>query len=128
MEILMKDKISVKNYLEYLDAKYSNVSSANCSAYCDSSFIYMKAEEESKFFISLIREIIESSSEISDEDNIYVRRFFDLLVSEYWDKLQEEKYPKKPKYSAEHAFNVIRTLNCSLEDKLKIAELFEYTE
>ena len=120
----MKDKISVKNYLEYLDAKYPNESSATWNT----SFVYMKWEEEFKFFTSLIRKIIESSSEISDEDNIYVRRFFDLFASEYWDKLQEEKYPKKPKYSAEHAFNVIRTLNCSLEDKLKIAELFEYTE
>lgn len=120
----MENKISVKNYLEYLDAKYPNESSSNWNP----SFVYMKAEEESKFFVSLIRKIIESSSEISDEDNIYVRRFFELLVSEYWDKLQEEKYPPKPKYSAEHAFDVIKTLNCSLEDKLKIAELFEYTE
>lgn len=120
----MKNKISVESYLEYLDAKYPNESSSNWNT----SFAYMKAEEESKFFISLIRKIIESSSEISDEDNIYVRRFFDLLVSEYWDKLQEEKHSTKPKYSAEHAFDVIRTLNCSLEDKLKIAELFEYTE
>jgi hypothetical protein len=119
-----ENKILVKNYLEYLDAKYPNESSSNWN----STFVYMKAEEESKFFISLIRKIIESSSEISDEDNIYVRRFFDLLVNEYLDKLQEEKYPPKPKYSAEHAFDVIRTLNCSLEDKLKIAELFEYTE
>ena len=120
----MKNKISVKNYLEYLDAKYPDESSSNWN----STFIYMKAEEESKFFISLIRKIIESSSEISDEDNIYVRRFFDLLAEEYWHRLQEEKHSTKPKYSVEHAFNVIRTLNCSLEDKLKIAELFEYTE
>ena len=120
----MENKISVKNYLEYLDEKYPNESSSNWN----SSFVYTKAEEESKFFISLIRKIIESSSEISDEDNIYVRRFFDLFASEYWDKLQEEKCPPKPKYSAEHAFDVIRTLNCSLEDKLKIAEIFEYTE
>lgn len=120
----MKDKISVKNYLEHLDAKYPNESSSNWNI----SLSYMKAEEESKFFISLIRDIIDSSSEISDEDNIYVRRFFDILVGQYWDKLQEQKYPPKPKYSAEHAFDVIRTLNCSLEDKLKIAELFEYTE
>jgi len=120
----MENKISVKNYLEYLDVKYPNESSSNWN----STLVYMRAEEESKFFISLIRKIIESSSEISDEDNIYVRRFFDLLVNEYWNRLQEEKYPPKPKYSAEHAFNVIRTLNCSLEDKLKVAELFEYTE
>jgi hypothetical protein len=115
----MENKISVKNYLEYLNAKYPNESS---------NFVYMKVEEESKFFISLIRDIIDSSSEISDEDKIYVRRFFDILIGQYWDKLQEQKYPPKPKYSAEHAFDVIRTLNCSLEDKLKIAELFEYTE
>ena len=120
----MKDKISIKNYLEYLDAKYPNESSLNWNI----SLYYMKTEEKSKFFISLIRKIIESSSEISDEDNIYVRRFFDMLTSEYWDKLQEEKHPTKPKYSAEHAFDVIKTLNCSLEDKLKIAELFEYLE
>ncbi len=120
----MKDKISIKNYLEYLDAKYPNESSATWN----SSFIYMKEEEECKFFISLIRKIIEFSSEISDEDKLYVRRFFEILVCEYWDKLQEQKHPTKPKYSAEHAFDVIRTLNCSLEDKLKIAELFEYTE
>lgn len=120
----MKNKISVKNYLKYLDAKYPNESSSNWNI----SWAYIKAEEKSKFFISLIKKIIESSSEISDEDNIYVQRFFDLLVNEYWNKLQEEKYPTKSKYSAEYAFNVIRTLNCSLEDKLKIAELFEYTE
>lgn len=120
----MKYKISVKNYLEYLDAKYPNESSATWNT----SFVYMKEEEQFKFFISLIRKIIESSFEISDEDNIYVRRFFDILANEYWDKLQEKQHPSKPKYSAEYAFNVIRTLNCSLEDKLKIAELFEYTE
>ena len=118
----MENKISVKNYLEYLDAKYPKEFSSN------RDISYMKAEEECKFFISLIRKIIESTSEISDEDKLYVRRFFELLVNEYWDKLQKEKYPPKPKYSAEHAFDVIRTLNCSLEDKLKIAELFEYSE
>ncbi len=118
----MENKISVRNYLEYLDAKYPNESSSTWD------FAYIKAEEESKFFISLIRKIIESSSEISDEDKLYVRRFFDILCGEYWGKSQEQKHPTKPKYSAEHAFNVIRTLNCSLEDKLKIAELFEYTE
>lgn len=120
----MKDKISVKNYLEYLDVKYPNESSSNWNI----SLAYTKEEEEFKFFTSLIRKIIESSSEISDEDNIYVRRFFDILTCEYWDKLQEQKHPTKPKYSAEYAFDVIRTLNCSLEDKLKIAELFEYSE
>lgn len=112
----MENKISVKNYLEYLDAKYPNESS---------NFVYIKAEEESKFFILLIRKIIESTSEISEDDKLYVRKFFEILLGEYWDKLQEQKHPPKPKYSAEHAFDVIRTLNCSLEDKLKIAELFE---
>jgi hypothetical protein len=120
----MKDKISVKNYLEYLDVKYPNESSSNWNP----TLVYMKAEEESKFFISLIRKIIESTSEISDEDKLYVRRFFDILASKYWNDLQEQKHPTKPKYFAEYAFNVIRTLNCSLEDKLKIAELFEYSE
>ena len=120
----MENKISVKNYLEYLDTKYPKESSSNWN----STFAYMKAEDESKFFISLIRKIIESTSEISDEDNIYVRRFFDLLADEYWNRLQEEKHSLKPKYSAEQAFNLIRTLNCSLEDKLKIAELFEYSK
>lgn len=119
-----EDKISVKNYLEYLYEKYPEEFSSSWNI----SFAYMKAEEESKFFISLIRKIIESTSEISDEDKLYVRRFFDILASKYLDDLQEQKYPSKPKYSTEHAFDVIRTLNCSLEDKLKIAELFEYTE
>ena len=120
----MKDKISVENYLKYLDTTYPNESSSNWNT----CVVYMKAEEESKFFISLIREIIESSSEISDEDKLYVRRFFDILVNEYWNKLQEQKHPTKPKYSAEQVFNIIRTMNCSLEDKLKVAELFEYME
>ena len=119
----MENKISVKNYLEYLYEKYLEEFSSNWNISA-----YEKAEYEFKFFISLIRKIIESSSEISDEDKLYVRRFFELLVSEYGDKLQKEKYPPKPKYSAEYAFDVIRTLNCSLEDKLKIAELFEYSE
>lgn len=121
---LMENKISVENYLKYLDTKYLDESSLNWNP----SLLNMKAEEEFKFFISLIRKIIESSSEISDEDKLYVRRYFDILVHEYWNKLQEQKYPTKPKYSAEQAFNVIRTMNCSLEDKLKVAELFEYME
>ena len=120
----MEDKISVKNYLEYLDAKYPNESSSNYN----SIFAYMKVEEESKFFISLIRKIIESTSEISEGDKIFVYKYFNLISSAYRDKLQEQKHSSKPKYSAEHAFDVIRTLNCSLEDKLKIAELFEYSE
>lgn len=120
----MENKISVENYLKYLDVKYPNESSSNWN----SSLVYMKAEEQSKFFISLIRKIIESSSEISDEDKLYIRRFFDILASEYWDKLQEREEKRSPKYSAEYAFNVIRTLHLSFEDKLKIAELFEYIE
>lgn len=112
----MENKISVKNYLEYLYEKYPEEFSSN---------VYMKAEEESKFFISLIRKIIESTSEISDEDKLYVRRFFDILASKYLDDLQKQKHSTKPK---EYVFDVIRTLNCSLKDKLKIAELFEYTE
>ena len=120
----MENKISVKNYLEYLDASYPNTSNSNWTPH----LALRKEEEKSKFFISLIRKIIESTSEISDEDKLYVRRFFDILCDEHWAGLQELKHPTKPKYSAEHAFDIIRTLNCSLEDKLKIAELFEYTE
>ena len=71
----MENKISVKNYLEYSESIYPNESSSNWN----STFVYMKAKEESKFFISLIRDIIDFSSEISDEDNLYVRRFFDIL-------------------------------------------------
>ena len=111
----MKDIISVTDYLEYLDATspiFSNV----------------RMEDEFKFFTSLIKNIIESTSEISEGDKIFVYEYFNLISSAYWDKLQGQKYLTKPKYSAEHAFDVIRTLNCSLEDKLKIAELFEYSE
>ena len=115
----MENKISVKNYLEYLYEKYLEEFSSNA---------YMKAEEECKFFISLIRKIIESTSEISEGDKIFVYKYFNLISSAYRDKLQEQKHSSKPKYSTEHAFDVIRTLNCSLEDKLKIAELFEYSE
>lgn len=128
MNLMKGDKISVKNYLEYLDAKYPNESSLNWNP----SFVYMKEEEQFKFFTPLIRKIIESTSEISDDDKIFVYKYFDIISDEFWDKLQgqeqEQKHSSKPKYSAEHAFDVIRTLNCSLEDKLKIAELFEYTE
>ena len=109
----MKDIISVTDYLKYLDATspiFSNV----------------RMEDEFKFFTSLIKNIIESTSEISEGDKIYVYKYFNIISSAYWNKLQG--HSSKPKYSAEHAFDVIRTLNCSLEDKLKIAELFEYTE
>ena len=112
----MKEIPSVKEYLRGLDSCW------------DSSYMYTKAEYRFKFFVPLIRKIIESTSEISDEDKLYVQRFFEILFSKYWDELQEQKHPTKPKYSAEYAFDVIRTLNCSLEDKLKIAELFEYSE
>ena len=118
-----EDKISVKNYLEYLYEKYLEEFSSNWNISA-----YEKAEYEFKFFISLIRKIIESTSEISEGDKIFVYKYFNLISSAYRDKLQEQKHSSKPKYSAEHAFDVIRTLNCSLEDKLKIAELFEYTK
>lgn len=111
----MKDKISVKNYLEYLDTRYP-------------IFSDMRMEDEFRFFTCLIRKIIDSTSEISKDDKIFVYKYFDIISNEFWNNLQEQKHPTKPKYSAEYAFNVIRTLNCSLEDKLKIAELFEYTE
>ena len=113
----MKDKISVKNYLEYLDTRYP-------------IFSDMRMEDEFRFFTYLIRNIIDSTSEISKDDKIFVYKYFDAINNEFWNKLQEQKqeHATKPKYSAEYAFNVIRTLNCSLEDKLKIAELFEYTE
>ena len=111
----MKDIISVTDYLEYLNATYPICSN-------------VKMEDEFKFFTSLIKNIIESTSEISEGDKIFVYKYFNLISSAYQDKLQEQKHSSKPKYSAEHAFDVIRTLNCSLEDKLKIAELFEYTE
>lgn len=42
----MKDKILVKNYLEYLYEKYPEEFSSNWNI----SFAYMKAEEQSKFF------------------------------------------------------------------------------
>ena len=112
----MKEIISVEEYLRGLDSCWN------------SSYMYTKAEYQFKFIVPIIENIIESSSEISDEDKLLVQRYFKGLTHEFWNKLQEEKCPPKPKYSAEHAFNVIRTLNCSLEDKLKIAELFEYSE
>lgn len=120
----MEDKISVKDYLEYLDMKYPNEFSSNGNL----SFTYMKAEDEFKFFTTLINNIIESASKLSENDKVFVHRFFSIISGEFWDKLQELKHPTKPKYSAKYAFDVIRTLNCSLEDKLKIAELFEYSE
>lgn len=112
----MKVIPSVEEYLRELDSCWN------------SSFMYTKEEYQFKFIVPIIENIIESSSEISDEDKLLVQRYFKGLTHEFWNKLQEEKCPTKPKYSAEHAFDVIRTLNCSLEEKLKIAELFEYTE
>lgn len=112
----MKEIPSVGEYLRELDSHWN------------SSYMYTKAEYQFHFIVSIIEEIIENCSEISDEDKMLVQKYFKVLCHEFWDKLQEEKYPPKPKYSSEQAFNVIRTLNCSLEDKLKIAELFEYTE
>ena len=112
----MKEIPSVEEYLRELDSCWN------------SSYMYTKAEYQFKFIVPIIENIIESSSKISDEDKLLVQRYFKGLAHEFWNKLQEEKYQQKPKYSAEYAFNVIRTLNCSLEDKLKIAELFEYTE
>ena len=70
----------------------------------------------------------ELEEQLSTKEDTEMQAIQRIELADVWDKLQEEKYSPKPKYSAEHAFNVIRTLNCSLEDKLKIAELFEYTE
>ena len=109
--------------MEYLYEKYLEEFSSNWNISA-----YEKAEYEFKFFISLIRKIIESTSEISEGDKIFVYKYFNIISGAYRDKLQEQKHSSKPKYSTEHAFDVIRTLNCSLEDKLKIAELFEYTK
>ena len=119
---MLKDTMkTVRDFLEYLNNKYS----------CDIYQPFMRSEEEFKFFVSVIRNCIEKS-DLSDEDKLYTRRYFDTMNGEFWDILQEQKeeclYSKAPKYSAEQAFDIIRTMNCSLEDKLKVAELFEYTE
>ncbi len=115
---------TVSDFLEYMEYKYP----------WDKRDIYqsfMRSEEEFKFFVSVIKNCIEKS-DLSDEDKLYTRRYFDMMYGESWDTLQKQKeeclYPKTPKYSAEQAFDVIRTMNCSLEDKLKVAELFEYME
>lgn len=115
---------TVSDFLEYMEFKYP----------WDKRNIYqsfMKQEEEFKFFVSVIKNCIEKS-DLSDEDKLYTRRYFDMMYGESWDILQEQKeeclHSKAPKYSAEQAFNIIRTMNCSLEDKLKVAELFEYME
>ena len=115
---------TVRDFLEYMEFKYP----------WDKSDIYqsfMMSEEKFKFFISVIKNCIETS-DLSDEDKLYTRRYFDMMKCEFWDTLQKQKeeclHPKAPKYSAEQAFDVIRTMNCSLEDKLKVAELFEYSK
>ena len=115
---------TVGDFLEYMEFKYP----------WDKRDIYqsfMMSEEKFKFFVSVIKNCIETS-DLSDEDKLYTRRYFDMMCGESWDTLQKQKeeclYPKVPKYSAEQAFNIIRTMNCSLEDKLKVAELFEYME
>lgn len=111
---------TVRNFLEYIEFKYS----------IDIYHPFMR-QEEFKFFVSVIKNCIEKS-DLSDEDKLYTRRYFDMMYGKFWDILQEQKeeclHPKAPKYSAEQVFNIIRTMNCSLEDKLKVAELFEYME
>lgn len=115
---------TVGDFLEYMEFKYPLNER-------DIYQSFMRSEENFKFFVSVIKNCIETSN-LSDEDKLYTRRYFDMMNSEFWDTLQKQKeeclHPKAPKYSAEHAFDVIRTLNCSLEDKLKVAELFEYME
>ena len=113
---------TVSDFVEYMEHKYPwNERSIYQS--------FMKSEEEFKFFVSVIKNCIEKS-DLSDEDKLYTRRYFDMMNCEFWDTLQKQKeeylHPKAPKYSAEQAFDIIRTMNCSLEDKLKVAELFEY--
>ena len=115
---------TVSDFLEYMEFKYPWDKR-------DIHQSFMKQEEEFKFFVSVIKNCIEKS-DLSDEDKLYTRRYFDMMNSEFWDILQKQKeeclYPKAPKYSAEQAFDIIRTMNCSLEDKLKVAELFEYSK
>ena len=115
---------TVGDFLEYMEFKYP----------WDKRDIYqsfMMSEEEFKFFVSVIKNCIEKS-DLSDEDKLYTRRYFDMMNDESWNTLQKQKeeclHPKAPKYSAEQAFDIIRTMNCSLEDKLKVAELFEYSK
>ena len=115
---------TVSDFLEYMEYKYPWDKR-------DIHQSFMRQEEEFKFFVSVIKNCIEKS-DLSDEDKLYTRRYFDMMNGESWDTLQKQKeeclYPKAPKYSAEQAFDIIRTMNCSLEDKLKVAELFEYME
>ena len=115
---------TVSDFLEYMEFKYPLNERDTYKA-------FMKSEEELKFMISVIRNCIEDSK-LSDADKLLTRRYFDIMSNGFYDTLQKQKeeclYPKAPKYSAEQAFNIIRTMNCSLEDKLKVAELFEYME
>lgn len=115
---------TVSDFLEYMEYKYPWDKR-------DIHQSFMRSEEEFKFFVSVIKNCIEKS-DLSDEDKLYTRRYFDMMYGESWDILQKQKeeslHPKAPKYSAEQAFNIIRTMNCSLEDKLKVAELFEYSK
>ena len=115
---------TVGDFLEYMEFKYP----------WDKRDIYqsfMMSEEKFNFFVSVIKNCIETS-DLSDEDKLYTRRYFDMMCGKSWDTLQKQKeeclHPKALKYTAEQAFDIIRTMNCSLEDKLKVAELFEYTE
>ena len=71
----MKDIISVTDYLEYLDAT-SHIFFSN-----------VRMEDEFKFFTSLIKNIIKSTSEISEGDKIFVYKYFNIISGAYWDKL-----------------------------------------
>ena len=117
-------KGTISDFLEYMEYKYPWDKR-------DIHQSFMRQEEEFKFFVSVIKNCIEKS-DLSDKDKLYTRRYFDMMYGESWDILQKQReeclYPKAPKYSSEQVFNIIRTMNCSLEDKLKVAELFEYME
>ena len=56
----MREMPSVKEYLKELDFHWN------------SSYMYTKAEYQFNFIVSIIENIIESSSEISDEDKLLV--------------------------------------------------------
>lgn len=90
---MIKDTIkTVSDFLEYLNNKYSiNIYQP-----------YMRSEEEFNFFVSVIKNCIEKS-DLSDEDKLYIRCYFDIMTSEFWDILQKQKedyfHPKRPKYS-----------------------------
>ena len=122
---MFKDTIkTVSDFLEYMEFKYPLNERNTYKA-------FMKSEEELRFMISVIRNCIEDSK-LSDADKLLTRHYFDIMSNGFYDTLQKQKeeylHPKAPKYSAEQAFDIIRTMNCSLEDKLKVAELFEYME